>query len=356
VIRVGIAGAGVMGANHARVASRNRDVRVTHVSDPDVARAATLATSVGATAVASLSEVAGELDVAIVATPTVSHVAVAEPLLRAGVAVLVEKPLAPTAHEARLLVEAAASSGVLLMVGHIERFNAAVRELHHQRNGIVHFESSRISPYSGRIRDDVVTDLLIHDLDLALMLLGEQVEDVSAVGRTVRSDTLDLAAVLLRFAGGATAALSASRIGQQKIRQIQLTKPDSYVVADLVRMDVTVTRVASSEYLSDTGMRYRQSGVVEIPFLENRAEPLALEQQELFDAVREGRPPTVTGEDGVRALRLVEAVLEALDQRPRPLGPPVPGSRARAGGGAIPTPITVIAEAPGAPAAPVLGL
>ncbi len=168
-----------------------------------------------------------------------------------------------------------------------------------------------MSPFSPRIREDVITDLMIHDLDVVRSIAGCGVVDVQCMAMRVHSDTEDLATALLRFENGMTANLTASRVGQQKIRELRITQPDRYVTVDLVRQDVTINRVEHSEFLSSDGARYRQSGIVEIPFLEHQGEPLLLELQEFVRAASTGTTPRVTAAEGVEALRLVERVQAA---------------------------------------------
>jgi len=311
MLRLGIVGAGIMGANHARLARGVPDATVTHVVDPDVARARRLASAVGAEAVADVASLVDVVDAAVVAAPSGLHHDVALDLMKAGIHVLVEKPLATTVADAEALAEAAEVNGVTLMVGHVERFNPAVLELDQLLGDVVHVAAARISPYSPRITDDVVTDLMIHDLDVVRSIAGCAVVDVQCMAMPVRSDVPDLACALLRFESGMTANLTASRVGQQKIRELRITQPDRYVTVDLVRQDVTINRVEHSEFLSAEGARYRQSGVVEIPFLEHQGEPLLLELQEFVRAASTGTTPRVTAADGVEALRLVERVRAA---------------------------------------------
>jgi predicted dehydrogenase len=317
VLDLAVVGAGIMGANHARIASKMRDVNLSHVVDTDIERGRRLARATGATFADDVTDVLDQVQAAVVATPSETHAAVARPLLQAGIGVLVEKPIAPTEGEAAAMIDLAAASGAVLMVGHVERYNPAVLELDRICQDIVHIDAARLSAYSGRIRDDVVTDLMIHDLDLVRSLVGHPVVDVAAVARTVRSSTPDLACALLGFANGATANLTASRVGQGKVRQLDITQADSVVNVDLVRMDVSITRVEHSEFLSQSGARYRQSGVVEIPYLDQRGEPLELELADFLQAVTAGRSPRVSGEDGLEAIQLVRRVLTAADREGR---------------------------------------
>lgn len=309
--RLGIVGTGIMGANHARIASMHRDVDLVAVVDPDLDRAVKLAESYGAAAFSDLDDCLDLVDCAIVATPTESHHPVAMALLAAGKHTLVEKPITSTVEQADDLIAAAATAGVILTVGHVERFNPAVLELDNLIRTPLHLTANRVSPYSARVTVGVVLDLMVHDLDIVAKLAGGAVRRVQASTLTVRSDSEDLATALVEFDNGVTATLTASRIGQQKIREITITQPDSFVTVDLLRQDVTINRVDHSEYLSSEGARYRQTGVVEIPFLEHRGEPLALELDEFISAIDAGRAPRVSGADGRAALQLALDVVAA---------------------------------------------
>lgn len=310
-VRLAVVGSGSMGSNHARVAAGMVGIDLVAVLDADRERAGALAGSYGATPASSVDELAGRVDAAVVATPTPFHAPIAHELIAAGIDVLVEKPIAPDVDTARRLVDAADTAGRVLMVGHVERFNPAILELDSLLESVVHVEARRISAYSPRIRDDVVIDLMIHDLDLVGMIAGGSAVDVSAIAQAPRSASADIASALVVFDSGVTATLSASRVGQHKIRHIDITQKDSYVVIDLLRQDVTVQHVEQAEYLTGRGRRFRQVGVVEVPFLEQRGEPLALELAHFADCVRTRRQPRVPGADGVRALDLALRVTAA---------------------------------------------
>jgi predicted dehydrogenase len=307
-LRVAVLGAGVMGSNHARILSTMSAARLAVVVDADADRAQQLASRYGSVVCASVDELDG-VDAAIVATPTPSHPSLASALMRRGIHVLVEKPLAPSSKEALDLVSEATGSGVILATGFVERFNPVCLELPSLLDRPLHIDATRISPYSTRITDGVVMDLMIHDVDLVLSLLQSPVVSVSAVIRSDRSSSEDLAVALLTCENGSTASLTASRIGQNKIRSLRITQTDSVVEVDLLRQHIELHRVDHVEYSSDDGRRYRQSGVVEIPFLEHRGEPLALELNDFVRAVVEQRAPRVTGADGVRAIAVVERIL-----------------------------------------------
>ena len=314
---VALVGAGIMGTNHARVLQTLPGAEFTLVVDPDEARGRAVASSVGATYSPDPRAVPAFADAAILASTSESHADVGVPLLEAGVDLLVEKPIATTVESAVRLIEAAGANDRVLMVGHIERFNPAVLELDRQVRDLVHIDLTRMGPYSPRVTADVVLDLMIHDLELALAISGAPVDWVAAIGRCVQSDSLDLATALLHFTNGVTATVTASRVGQTKIRHIELTQRANFVVVDLVRQDVTVHHVEHNEFLAAGGARYRQSGVIEIPFLEHRGEPLWLELCHFLECIATRGTPRVTGLQGLRALELALTVRDLAAHVPR---------------------------------------
>lgn len=310
--RVAVVGAGVMGTNHARVLRTIPEVELVAVVEPDPVRAGAIARSVAADTL-SLSELVGRVDAAVLATPSETHAELGCILLEAGIDLLIEKPIATTAEQGRRLIEVAAANDRILMIGHIERFNAAVVGLRKLVEDPVHLEFTRASTFSPRISSDVVLDLMIHDLDLALVLSGaRRFTEVYAVGRAVHSAEIDVASCLLVGDNGVTVTLTASRAGQNKIRSIEVTQREAFLSADLVRQDLNVHRVAHNEFVSDGGTRYSQTGVVEIPYLDRLGEPLRVELEAFIKAVDQGVEPAVTGADGLAALELALRVSELI--------------------------------------------
>jgi predicted dehydrogenase len=301
-VRLAIVGAGIMGGYHGRVARTLPHVELAFVVDPDEEKGRKLADHVGAAYAGSVDALRGQVDAAIVSVPTEAHVEVGTMLLDFGLDVLIEKPIASTVEEAKDLVAAAQSSDRVLMVGHVERFNPAVMELARHVDGLIHIDVRRLGPFSPRVPIGVTLDLMIHDIDLVCSLAGGPPEQISSVTRQVRSQNEDLVSCILIFPSGVSAVLTASRVSQAKQRQIELTQRDNVVVADLVRQQVTVHRVAHSEYVDERGSMYRQSGVIEIPYLEHQGEPLALEQRHFIECVLNRTTPAVTGADGLAAL------------------------------------------------------
>lgn len=313
-VRLAVVGAGVMGANHARIARSLPGAELVAVVDEDLERAKAAIGAGDARPVATLRELlsVGDVDAVVIALPTPQHHQATLDALRGGTHVLVEKPIASSAEQAEEMIAEAAAAGRCLMVGHVERFNPVVLELLKLVDDPVHIEAARIGPFTARVKDSVVLDLMIHDLDIVTAIARSEVEAVSGVARAVRTAGMDLASVHLSFANGVTATVTASRVGQQKIRRFDVTQRESFVSIDLIRQDITVSRVAHTEFLDDGGTRYRQTGVVEIPFIETRGEPLYLELLEFVNAIRDDRRPAVDGEQGLAALRLVDRVIAAV--------------------------------------------
>ncbi|MBT8224866.1 MAG: Gfo/Idh/MocA family oxidoreductase [Dactylosporangium sp.] len=301
---IAIVGAGVMGANHGRVAQAVRELTVAVVCDPDADRASALAGSLGAKSTTDLDEALSNAEAVILATPSHTHAELGERALRAGRDLLVEKPIATTVADAERLIEAARANDRVLMIGHVERFNPVIAELVELVEDPIHLEITRVGPFSNRLLADVVLDLMIHDIDLARAIAGTTIVEHHAMTQVVRSGEEDLACALLRFENGVIANVTASRISQNKVRRIVVTQRENAIVVDLLRQHIEIHRIEHSEYLSDGGVRYRQSGLVEIPFLSHHGEPLLRELRHFAQCVQDRSTPIVTGADGLAALRV----------------------------------------------------
>ncbi len=308
MLRVAVIGAGMMGRNHVRILAGLPDVDLVGVVDPGIDSSHAHVAAHGAPVFASVDDLP-QADAAVIATPTEHHYATASELLGHGVHLLIEKPIALNTTEAADLVRLAREAGVTLAVGHIERFNAAfgVMKAVCRDPRMISFE--RLSPFTPRIADSVVTDLMIHDLDLAMWILGEYPTCVHAVGTPVFSEAADVASAVLQFPGGCIVTLQASRVTQDKVRRVSISEADRFIVADSVRQDVMIKRETTVDFSDDEGPQvYRQANTVEIPYLDRSVEPLARELADFLAAVREGREPMVTGEEGLRAVRLAREV------------------------------------------------
>ncbi len=234
-MRVAVVGCGHLGAIHARLLREMPEADLRLVHDVDPARAQTLADALGVTATTDLRAVIDGADAVVVASPTSTHAGVAGELLAARRHVLVEKPITTTVEEARALVAAAHASGCVLAVGHVERWNPAFRAAR-GRFGIPRFlEGHRLAPFVPRSLDvDVVLDLMIHDLDLALAVVGQPVEAIEAVGVPVLTPAEDIANARLRFRGGAVANLTASRVSREKVRKLRAFSARRYISVDFM--------------------------------------------------------------------------------------------------------------------------
>jgi predicted dehydrogenase len=310
-----IVGAGIMGANHGRVARALAGVRLTAVCDTDPERAKALAHGTDALVTADLEEAIGAADAVILATPSHTHGTIGEHVLKSGRDLLVEKPIATEVADAERLIAAAAENDRILMVGHVERFNPAVVELRRLVTEPLALEITRVGPFYARNLADVVLDLMIHDIDLARAIVGGEIVEQHAMGRPVLTEEPDFANALLRFDNGVLANITASRVSQSKIRRITLTQRDNAVVADLLRQQIEVHRIEHSEFLTDGGVRYRQSGLVEIPYLAEHGEPLMHELRHFVECVRERREPAVSGADGLAALRVCLGIRDSAGVR-----------------------------------------
>jgi predicted dehydrogenase len=314
-LRAAVVGAGNMGRHHVRILGSMPDVELVAVVDPDTQRALPHAVSAATKVVATLAELP-PVDIAIVATPTHLHVEAASELMRRGTSVLVEKPLASTPEEAEALVALAAEKGVVLAAGHVERFNAAVNLVGTLVTEPLMVSFERLSPYTPRIKDSVVFDLMVHDLDLACWLAGGYPTSVESVGGKVFSDTLDVCTAVLGFENGCVVTLQSSRVTQDKVRRICVSERDRFIIADSVRQDVSLKREVEVEFSDEGGAgAYRQANVVEVPYLDRSGEPLARELRDFVDAVREGREPLVSGSSGLSAVKLAFAVEKAAEGR-----------------------------------------
>jgi UDP-N-acetylglucosamine 3-dehydrogenase len=303
-VQIILFGSGAMGRNHARVLRQSRDIYLVGVIEPDPARAAAVGAELGVPTWSTLSDCPLPLDAAVVATPTPTHEAIVLDCLDRGLHVLVEKPISHTAESGQRMVDRAAKVGKVLMVGHIERFNAAVMALPQFLEDPIHFTCQRIGPYDPRIKDGITLDLMIHDLDIVRFLTGLPGTAVCGLAVAMHGQTEDHASASMVFGERLTATFTASRVGQSKIRSIEIAQPKNSISVDLIRQDITIHTIESVDF-SASGNSLRQRGLVEIPFIERAGQPLAAELAHFAACVR-GEVACITpGEDGLAALGMV---------------------------------------------------
>lgn len=291
-----------MGKNHARVLSGLPGAQLTAIYDLDRARAEELASLYGAKAVTTLEELAAEVDAAAVAVPTIAHRQVAGFLLEQGKHVLVEKPLSESLSEAQELVALADAKGLVLQVGHIERFNPVMKQLESRMQQPRFIEATRLSPFPNRSMDiGVVLDVMIHDLEIILHLVRSPVVSVDAVGVPVLTRREDIANARLRFANGCVANVTSSRVSDKKMRKIQVFHGEGYI---------------SLDYQEQSGHMYRREGMgiarEDVPV--EKDEPLKLELAAFVECARQGATPVVSGQQGTEALKLAILITQAIEK------------------------------------------
>jgi predicted dehydrogenase len=312
---VGVVGVGALGQHHARHLAGLDDVRLVGVYDSDSARAAKVASEQGTAAFDSLDDLLARVEAVTVAVPTSVHAEVGVRALERGVPVLMEKPLAVTVEEADRLIAAAQRKGLQLQVGHIERYNRALRAAEQYLDGPRYIESLRLASFQPRGTDvAVVLDLMIHDLDLVLHLTGSEATEVRASGLPVLSSHLDIANARVEFANGAVALATASRVARERIRKLRLFQPNGYFSLDLATGGGEFMRIRNG-WQPGTGSEL--ADVVERIVLEApEADALALELQSFVHAVRGQREVVVSGEEGRAALALALRVSDAVRTSP----------------------------------------
>jgi len=307
-IHVAVIGAGSFGQNHIRVIDQMQALTLAAIVDSDLEKARKAAWEHGSRPFADVEEALGSFDAAIVATPTVTHDRITSRLLQAGVDVLVEKPIAESAAAGEGLARLARERGRLLQVGHLERFNPAVIALEKALTTPLFFEIHRLSVFSPRSLDiDVVLDLMIHDLDIVLSFAKELPEDVRAAGISVLSPRVDIANVRLSFSSGCVANLTASRVSTEKVRKLRLFQPGEYISVDYQRREAVKLAVKPVSQSPTPKIEFE-------PLPVQKEEPLRLELESFFDAVRNRTPVRVDGLQASNALRVAESILDKIKE------------------------------------------
>ena len=336
-ISVAVVGVGVFGRNHARIYKelehQGEAVRLLGVVDPDVNRADTVAREFGCKAFGSVEQMLttrSEVQAASVAAPTVHHLAVARDLMKAGVDVLIEKPLAATLAEAEELVGLARAHKRIAQVGHLERFNPAVRATLPILTQPMFFEVHRLSVFSPRALDvDVVLDLMIHDLDVVLTFVKSGVKEIRAVGLPILSDKVDIANVRVEFESGCVANFTASRVSTERVRKLRFFQAGQYISIDYGRQDVLVFSVAGAaaaahsltKDANEWGTRPSVNPQISMSKPPVTAEePLLAEIKAFLQSVRDRSRPVVGLEDGRKALELGLAILQEIGRHAGRIG------------------------------------
>ena len=306
-VRAAVVGVGYLGAFHAEKYATLPGVELVAVVDADRDRAAVIGARVGAPALERIESLFGRVDCASIAVPTPAHFAVAATLLEHGIDVLVEKPITATLDQGRQLVALAAARGRILQVGHLERFNPAIRSLGGVLTKPRFIECHRLAPFTERGTEvDVILDLMIHDLDVILSVVDAPLERVEAVGVPVLSESADIANARLRFADGTIANVTASRVATKRERKIRFFQADTYVAVDYGDRSIRIYRRLPA---ADGGLASLDASEQHF----SDADPLFDEIEAFVASVRTRATPLVDGITAVRVMEVAERIRAALE-------------------------------------------
>lgn len=307
-LRVAVVGVGYLGRFHALIYSRMPAVELVGIVDSDPQRAMAVAAEVHCTVFDSLAELAERVDAVSVVVPTTAHLQAAAPFLRRGRGVLIEKPIAATRADGAAIVRLANDHGALLQIGHVERFNAGVMALAERITTPRYIEAQRMGGFTERATDvDVVSDLMIHDIDIILALVGAEIRSISAVGAAVLTPHVDIASARLEFANGAVANVVASRVSDKQTRRIRVFQTGGYLSLDFIAQTIdsaSLREVPGSERPEIVRERIEVEPV----------KPLDQELAAFVGCVRAGRAPLVTGATGLKALEVALEVRARIGQ------------------------------------------
>jgi predicted dehydrogenase len=327
-VRAGVVGTGSIGRNHARILAELESCEFTAIYDTNEATAREMAAKYGAAACTSLEDFIDRVDAATIATPTPSHFPVGTQLLQAGKHILVEKPITENTADARALAALATERGLVLQVGHIERFNPVMSALEQRLTKPRFIEVSRLSPYPGRSTEiGVVLDLMIHDLEIILHLVHSPIASVDAVGVAVLSTREDIANVRLRFENGCVANITASRISQDKLRKIRVFQEDAYVSLDYQNQSGYLLRLAGEGEKESSLLgkvfglatdativtEFAGKKIVREPVPVEKGEPLKRELAAFIECARAGVAPKVGGREATAALELALEITRQIE-------------------------------------------
>ena len=300
-MRTGVFGTGYLGRLHARILTEMPEAKVVGFVEPRDDVAAEVAKTLGITRFPDVASLAKEIDCAVVATPTTTHCEIGCALLDAGCDVMIEKPIADSIDDAQRLIDLAAKNNRILQVGHVERYNPAVAAVAPLLRDIRYVEAERLGVFVGRSLDiDVLLDLMIHDLNLVLSLLGQEVVEIRAVGVPVLTNKVDLTNVRLELANGAVANLTASRVSQERVRKVRFFSSESYLSVDTKEQEVK-------------GYRLSGRAIEPIDISIEKKEPLRAELESFLACAAARSRPLVSGEDGLAAVKLAKDVAAAIE-------------------------------------------
>ena len=303
ILKVAVVGVGHLGKWHADKYAACEACQLLAVVDTDIENAREIAQKHGADAYSDYRDIIPLVDAISLVVPTSLHYKIAREFLEAGIHCLIEKPVTETVAEATSLIEIARNRGLVLQVGHIERFNSVMIGIEEHLHRPLFLESTRLAPFSLRATDvSVILDLMIHDIDIILDLIDSPVKHISASGISVLSDTIDIANARIEFENGCVANVTASRISRKRERKLRIFQKNAYLSADFQEKILALNR--KGETNNPEG--YKDISHEELRFEDNDA--LNLEVLDFIDAINGNRRPLVSGEDGRRALETAIAI------------------------------------------------
>ncbi|MEZ4962163.1 MAG: Gfo/Idh/MocA family oxidoreductase [Saprospiraceae bacterium] len=323
MLKIGLLGAGHLGKIHLKcLAELQGDFEVTGFIDPDAGAATEAVERYGVRLFDNMEALLGSVDAIDIVTPTLTHYALAAQAIRAGKHVFIEKPVTETPEEAKTLLELAARHGAVVQVGHVERFNPAMRSVRHLALNPMFVEAHRLANFNPRGTDvPVVLDLMIHDIDIVMSLVKSPVKNISASGVAVVSDTPDIANARIEFENGCVANLTASRISMKQMRKVRLFQKDAYIGLDFLEKSAQVLRMYehNGEPVPSNGFELETPNGTKVITMEVPVSaPVNAIQEELrafAESIREGKPPVVSLQEGYEALRVAWAVMGQIDER-----------------------------------------
>ncbi len=312
-VNIGIIGCGKMGQYHVNVSSQSSIINVSGVYDADKSKLEALKQKSSINTFDSIDDLLKCSDAVIIAAPTKYHHEISMKCLTAGKHVLVEKPMASNAAEAREMAEIANKNNLILQVGHVERFNGAVQEIKNIIKKPRIIEARRLAPFQPRINDTgVVFDLMIHDIDIVLALVGSKPKKVHAVGKKIRTDFEDVASCIMEFENDCIAMISSSRMTEEKIRTLSISDEDAYIILDYATQDIEIHRqYASHTTIEAKGLNYSQESVIERVMI-HRDNPLKLEVEHFANCILENEKPIRMPAEELDTISIAEMILEQI--------------------------------------------
>lgn len=313
LLKVGVVGTGHMGSYHVRLYSELLNVDLVGIADINENQVKKVAAQYNTTPFTDYTKLYDKVDAVSIGVPTGAHYRIGKDFLEAGIHVLIEKPITNNLEEANELINLAKKKGLILQVGHVERFNTAVLELKKIVKDPLFIECRRLGPYNRRINDTgVVLDLLIHDVDIILGLVNSPIKEINVAAKSIYSEYEDIANVQLIFENGCIANLTGSRITEDKIRTLTITQPDAYIVLDYAEQDLHIYRQGTSEYIiTREAVGYKQESVIERIFV-HKDNPLKLELMHFVNCVLNKTSPIVSLEEELKALKVTLLIQDKL--------------------------------------------